>query len=402
MKQNIIENKDFVIVCAQPWSIEIGTNIRNIAKIFSHANRVLYVNPPLDRITAFKERGSSEVIKMKQILKGKADSLIQVQQNIWTFYPTCMTESINWISNPAIFDFLNKINNKRFADSIAIAIEKLNFKDVVLFIDNYFIKSLYLQELLKPSLSVYYSRDYLIGIPYWKRHGKRLEPLMIEKSDMAVANSSFLKNYLHQYNSNAFYVGQGCDLQKFNEGLIQELPPEFNGLKSPIIGYVGALTSLRLDIDLLFRLAHTKRDWNFVLVGQEDEAFQASVLHHLDNIYFLGPRNISQVPAYIKGFDVCINPQLINEITIGNYPLKVDEYLAMGKPVVATKTLAMESFAAYVYLADGFEEYVDLIERAIRENSLQLTRERKAFAATHSWENSVTEIYKAINQVKVL
>lgn len=45
-------------------------------------------------------------------------------------------------------------------------------------------------------------------------------------------------------------------------------------------------------------------------------------------------------------FDVCMNPQLVNEITIGNYPRKVDEYLALGKPVIATKTLTMDLLPA--------------------------------------------------------
>jgi glycosyltransferase involved in cell wall biosynthesis len=56
---------------------------------------------------------------------------------------------------------------------------------------------------------------------------------------------------------------------------------------------------------------------------------------------FLGAQDVNRLPEYIKA-DVCINPQLLNETTKGNYPRKIDEYLAMGKPVVATKTIAMD------------------------------------------------------------
>jgi glycosyltransferase involved in cell wall biosynthesis len=64
-------------------------------------------------------------------------------------------------------------------------------------------------------------------------------------------------------------------------------------------------------------------------------------LHGYTNIHFFGAQDVNRLPEYIKA-DVCINPQLLNETTKGNYPRKIDEYLAMGKPVVATKTIAMD------------------------------------------------------------
>lgn len=73
-------------------------------------------------------------------------------------------------------------------------------------------------------------------------------------------------------------------------------------------------------------------------------------------------------------FDVCINPQSVNDITIGNYPRKVDEYLALGKPVVATKTKTMEIFNGYVYNCTGADEYVQSIRAALEKDT---TEERK-------------------------
>jgi glycosyltransferase involved in cell wall biosynthesis len=70
---------------------------------------------------------------------------------------------------------------------------------------------------------------------------------------------------------------------------------------------------------------------------------------------FLGAQDVNRLPEYIKAFDVCINPQLLNETTKRNYPRKIDEYLAMGKPVVATKTIAMGYFKDWVYLAETKE-----------------------------------------------
>lgn len=110
---------------------------------------------------------------------------------------------------------------------------------------------------------------------------------------------------------------------------------------------------------------------------------------------FLGVK-MPELPAYVKGFDVAINPQLTNNLTIGNYPRKIDEYLAMGKPVIATQTKAMEMFRDYVYLASSNEEYITLTEKALEENSKTLAEQRANFAKSHTWENNVSAIYQGI------
>ena len=135
-------------------------------------------------------------------------------------------------------------------------------------------------------------------------------------------------------------------------------------------------------------------------MGPEDDLFTASELHAIDNVYFLGSRDASELPNYIKGFDVAINPQLINDATMGNYPRKIDEYLAMGKPTVASATKAMDYFKEYTYLGITPQDYVKLIERALEENCDELQEKRRAFGLSHSWENNVNEIYNCILQVQ--
>jgi glycosyltransferase involved in cell wall biosynthesis len=165
---------------------------------------------------------------------------------------------------------------------------------------------------------------------------------------------------------------------------------------SPIIGYIGVLYELRLDLQLLERLATERPEWNFLLIGPEDEAFRSSKLHKLPNVHFPGRKEAKELPQYLARFDVAINPQKVNEVTIGNYPRKIDEYLAMGKPTVATSTEAMSIFAEHVYLAKGADDYTALIEKALLENTPGREDARIAFARSHTWENSVAEIYKAM------
>lgn len=395
-KNELITGRDIVIVGQQPWDVEIGSNCKNIALEFSKHNRVLYVNSALDRITILKNKNDPKVEKRLRVIAKQAPGLVVLQENLWNLYPDKVIESINWLKNHAIFNLLNKVNNKRFANSILKAIKDLGFKDIILFNDNDMFRSYYLKELLRPSVSIYYSRDYMLAVDYWKFHGEELEPKLIAKSDICMANSTYLANYCRKYNPKSYYVGQGCELEIFTHPKNTSIPDDMKGIAQPIIGYVGALQSIRLDINLLEYIAEQKRDWSLVLVGPEDDEFKKSRLHTLKNVHFLGPKPPADLPQYINAFTVCINPQIVNQVTIGNYPRKIDEYLAMGKQVVATATEAMSIFAEHTGLATTKEDYITLITKALKEDSPQLHQERVAFASSHTWENNVREIYKAI------
>ena len=396
MSGKLIEHQDIIVVGQQSWDVGIGSNCKNIALEFSKHNRVLYVNSPLDRISSIRERKDPKIQKRLNVIHGKEKGLVELQPNLWNLYPDCLVESVNWIPLDPVFDLVNKFNAKKFAASIKKALQELNFSNYLLFNDNEIIKCFYLKKLLQPVKSIYYSRDYILATDYWKKHGPRLEPLVIEGNDLCVANSPYLTDYCKQYNSKAYYVGQGCELDIFQKD-DYEIPESLKDMHHPVIGYVGALLSNRLDINVLAEIAQLKPDWNIVLVGPEDDQFKSSRLHGLKNVHFMGAKPSDQLPNYIHAFDVCINPQILNGLTIGNYPRKIDEYLCMGKPVVATKTRAMEIFEEYVYLADSKEEYVPLIEKALTEKSVSMVQQRKEFASNHTWENSVAEIYNAIN-----
>jgi teichuronic acid biosynthesis glycosyltransferase TuaH len=389
---------DIVIVGLSPWYIDIGSNCKSIARELSRTHRVLYMNMPLDNNTILQQKDHPEIRKHLEITQGKRPALYEIQPNLWNYYPTGTLRSINWIPYTPIFSILNKINNRRFAADIQKATRQLGFTNYILFNDNDIFRSFYLKELLNPKLYIYYSRDNLLGVDYWKRHGKSIEPLHIAKADIAVANSNYLTDYLRRYNQKSYYIGQGCDTKLFDADTARPVPDDMKNIPHPIVGYIGAINSLRLDEQVIREIATSRPDYHIVLVGPEDDHFQKSGLHELPNVHFLGKRPLPELPGYSSRFDVCINPQLINDITIGNYPLKIDEYLSMGKPVVATRTRALEIFGKHVYIADKPTEYPALLDKALAEDNAAARTERIALAHTHTWENSVKELYFAIDK----
>jgi len=393
----MIKGKDIIVVGIQAWDIEIGSNCKNIALEFAKNNRVLYVNPPMVRSTMRKDKHKESIQKRIKIKNGLAPDLVEIETNLWNLYPKDLAESINWIGSQTIFKILNKRNARLFTNNIKSAAERLNFKDVILFNDSSMFLGLHLKRFLQPDIYVYYMRDYLVKVPYWQKHGERLEPEVVKDADVLTTNSEFFSEFGLQYNSHSYMVGQGCDVSHFSdEDDTIKIPDEFKNIPRPVIGYVGSLTTLRLDIELLEHMANERKDWSIVLVGPEDDDFKNSDLHNLSNVYFLGRKNESELPNYVKGFDVAMNPQLSNNLTIGNYPRKIDEYLAMGKPIIATKTKAMDMFKDCVYLGESKEEYVTLTEKALSENAPELEKKRINFAKSHTWTNNVQAIYDAI------
>ncbi|MCG8700226.1 MAG: glycosyltransferase [Bacteroidales bacterium] len=381
-----LANKNILITGLQSWDIEIGSNCKNIAQEFSKNNQVIYVNPPENRISWLKRKWNQ---KSSKVQKG---ILRKVNQNLWVYTPKCIRESISRLPSNIFFDILNKYNNRIFAKEIKDVLQKLEIRDFIHFCDSDIFHSFYLKELLQPSSYIYYTRDNLLAVNYWQVQGKRIEPLHMKKADIVLANSNKLAQLAAIHNSNSYNIGQGCDLNAFlNPSLT--IPGDIKDIHGPKIGYIGTLTSLRIDENILYYIATSRPDWNLVLVGPEDMLFQRSNLHFLSNVHFLGLKNEKELPAYLQSFDVAINPQKLNEITLGNYPRKIDEYLAMGKPVVATNTPAMEMFGDYVALAKNRMDWIRHIQLALDETDYAKNLERIEFAKSHSWENNVKQIY---------
>jgi len=380
----------FVCVGIQSWDLPIGSNAKDMALELANISRVLYVNPPADRITRLKNGRPTPVDA-----DCPAGHLRQISPSLWVLDPATTLESINWLPGSTLFDGLNWLNNQRFARCIRAAINQLGIGSFTLLNDSDMFRSFYLDKLLQPARHVYYTRDNLLAVPYWQRHGQRLEPALMRKANLVVSNSPYLMHVARQYNPNAVYIGQGCDLSQFDAAAPHAYPPDLQLIPRPRVGYVGALSSTRLNIDWLVSLARQRPLWSLVLVGPEDDAFRQSELHVLPNVYFLGAKPPADLPAYLKHIDVTINPQQRNELTIGNYPRKVDEYLAMGKPVVALRTETMRLFEPHVTLADTLDEFIAGIDHALHQSPGAVTA-GITFARQHTWATSVAALRQAL------
>ncbi len=403
MEHRFISNRDIVMFSFQSWDTEIGSNFKDMAIELAKKNRVLFVNRALDRSSLYKHKNEAVTKTRLASIKKGTNEIEQVAPNIWVQNPRVIVESINAIPFAAVHDWLNKINGKRLSKQINKAIAQLHFSNVLLINDNDFIRGFYLKEMINCTDYIFYIRDYMLGVDFFKRHGGRLEKGVMQKADMVVANSTYLAEYARKNNPHSFYIGQGCDFTSFLHA-DDSTPDDLGAISHPIIGYTGFVSAWRIDIEIIKHLAEHCPNYNIVLVGPVDWMFKKEALSDLKNVHFLGGKPPSALVHYIKHFDVCINPQIMNEITTGNYPRKADEYLAMGKPLVATATDGMKMFEDYCFLCNNKEEYVEKINYIINHpdsaDNDAIRHQRKAFALSHTWEESIGMLGDAYYAVK--
>lgn len=363
----------------------------------------MYVNRALDRFSLLKNRNNPAFSDRLASVTLGTKEVTQIHPRLWILNPRTVLESINWIPFGALHDLINKFNNRRLAKHINAAAQQLGFSDAILINDNDFIRGRYLHQMVNTAFSIFYQRDDMLGIRYFQRHGPRLQEGALRAYDMVATNSAYLAKTAREINPYSFDIGQGCDLEYFRPRALP-VPGELKQISKPIIGYIGYVSAWRIDLELLKYLAENLPQYNIVLIGPVDVLFDMEAVKEYSNLYFIESKPVTELPKYINCFDICINPQVLNKATVGNYPRKIDEYLAMGKAVVATETEAMGLFAAFTYLCRTKFDFVEKIRDILAHPDVygheNIVAGRIAFAQTHTWENSLDRLSNAYVKTK--
>ena len=166
--------------------------------------------------------------------------------------------------------------------------------------------------------------------------------------------------------------------------------------KLPIVGYYGALAPW-LDYELISQAAKNNPKMNFVLIGVNYQNALSKLDTSIKNIYYLGPKNYTELPKYSSFFDCAIIPFSTGRIAKGTSPVKLFEYMAMGLPVVGTKDLKECEGYDYVYLAQDYDEFSKYIEQGIEEHKKEETREKLLEQGKqNSWQSRANDIKNAL------
>jgi glycosyltransferase involved in cell wall biosynthesis len=229
-----------------------------------------------------------------------------------------------------------------------------------------------------------------------------LEKRLINKADIIFASSNGLGKKLSSIlnNDKVNIIKNAVDFESFNKSLNNietiEKPNELS-INKRIIGYFGGISSW-FDLELVCLIANKFKECEIIIIGPLSDKTVLERTSQIQNIKWLGSKMYSELPHYLYYFDVCIMPFIINDLIKDVNPVKLYEYLSMGKPVVAPKYDEIIEFDSYVYLADSKDDFLEKITLAMNENDPTLKESRMQFSKLNTWENRVKDIIKNIEE----
>lgn len=190
---------------------------------------------------------------------------------------------------------------------------------------------------------------------------------------------------------------QGVDVDQVQESAARGPNASVTAVGRPVIGCLGSITP-RTDFALIDRLAMTRPDWHFVLVGAAGPLFRelgadfaatGVGLDERDNVHRLPACPSAAIGSVVAAFDVAWVPYVWSEFNESSNPLKVWEYLAVGAPVVAPAFPALEPMRSVATLMERDATDADwlcALDAALAENDPRQIEARRVFAAANTWD----------------
>lgn len=247
-------------------------------------------------------------------------------------------------------------------------------------------------------VTIYDCVDYFPGFHEQARHE---HDALLRLATHVFANSDILAKKLQKQRPDVGRVPLGFAMELFDGKAIRPVLPR----KTPfVVGYIGSISD-RIDFPLLLDTISKLPDVQFVFVGPVERNVFGKTDRTTDNLnkmlaypHVTWVPNVAKdrIPSVLARIDVGLVPYR-DDLVFNRYsfPMKILEYFAAGRPVVAGDIAALRPFAekGLLTIARGSTEYV----RAIRQYQFggwpkRLQRTQQAAARSQSWSKKVHAI----------
>lgn len=362
-----------------PWQ-----RYQYLAKTFSKHNKVIYFEPALS-LRYFLKKPRLLCRKLLRSLRVKK----QVAENLYI------------LDAPPIFPFGNRIHFinqiNQFLIVLLIKFSTINFKEgknLCLWISDAIHYPLI--KLMKPKISVYDNTDAIIFRDAKKqKFHTTLRHRTIKDSSVSFFTSQLYFKEGKAYSYNCHYIPNGVDINNFRKRHYP-VPKEMKKIKRPILGFVGTL-DLRIDRQLIKEIVIKRPHVSLVFVGPTIDNFLK--FRNEERLFFLGKKEYKDIPNYINQFDVALIPYRLFENTKFMYPVKLHEYLILGKPVVSTNLLEVRQFSEVIYIAKNSQEFIAKIDEALREKGEGRRKRWVQTALANTWDHRLAKMQRELERV---
>lgn len=217
---------------------------------------------------------------------------------------------------------------------------------------------------------------------------------LLKQADVVFTGGRKMCESKSRFNRNCFFYGCGVDVKHFAQARLREtaIPADIQfGEGKSVLGYFGVVDE-RLDYELIGKLARANPNWHVVIIGPSCKVDPAT-FPQAPNLHWLGRREYSQLPAYTKGFDVCLMPFAMNEATEFINPTKALEYMATGRPIVSTPVPdVVSNFGTVVKIAREHSAFIELCRNESLQPDEAAVERGLAMASENQWETIVQKL----------
>ena len=387
-RADVLRGRD-IICFSHDWSGDPLSKTHIVRVLARAGNRVLWINSIANRMPTASGKDFRRAFNK---IAAFTEPMREVEPNIFVFNPLAL---------PAYGSVaIRRLNQQFLLTQVRGAMRKMKFKhNVISLIFN--PAAGLLARKLNEELLIYYCVDEYTAFTGTSQGLKEIEEDLFRQADLVIVSAEKLLESKIKYNPNTFLIRHGVDHQLFSRALDAQtvVPEAIKNLPRPIIGFHGLLADW-IDFDLLKQIANHFSQGSLVLIGKitVDGQPQIGKVRGLPNVHLLGRQPYADLPAYCKGFDVALNPFVINELTVATNPLKIREYLAAGLPVVSTAIPEVEVLKMCRIGRDP-QDFIRQIEIALTESGDDARRKRSEAIRSESWEARVEELRGIIGAI---
>lgn len=374
----MLKNENIICISSIDWDFIWQGHQEIMSNLAANGNRVLFIENTGVRTPGIRDIGRIRQ-RIKNWFKG-VKGIRQENENLYIYSPLVLpfpySRIARFINRNLVFPVLERW------------MKILDFNNPIIWTFLPTPLSLDIVEGFKRKLLIYYCIDSFTVSSTAAKKIKKSEIKLLKKADAVFVTSTQLEDYCSKYNSNVHKFPFAVNFDKFQKARLENnnIIKELENIPGPIVGYVGGIHKW-IDQHLVEQVVRKLKDYSFVFLGPVQT--KISLLSHLKNIYFLGKQEHNRIPFFIKNFDVCIIPYSLTDYTKNVYPTKLNEYHAMGKPVVSTDLPEVNEynteFGELVFIGRSSEEFAERIREAIQKDDTQLERERIKVAQENSW-----------------
>ena len=255
---------------------------------------------------------------------------------------------------------------------------------------------------LRPLATVYDCMDELSAFSGASPALRERERELFARADLVFTGGQSLYEAKRGQHPRVYAFPSSVDVAHFAQargaGVVE--PDDQRAIAHPRLGFFGAIDE-RMDLALLDRLAQARPEWQLVVIGPVVK-IDPQTLPQRPNIHYLGRKSYAELPQYLAGWDVALMPFARNEATRFISPTKTPEYLAAGRPVVATPirdVVRPYGVQGLVRIAADAAEFEAAIAAALAEDPQTRQPQADAFLEQMSWDGTWAEMDRLVRGV---